>query len=371
MSFMPLALVPMWLLGLFSAALLGGGAFVVWEWYERELLGRGYLIAGVSMLGLALLGRLLVLLFHHVGREEPKAKRSGEVRRIRQADGRVLHTESYGPPDAQPIVLTHGWGLNSTEWYYARERLARRFRVIVWDLPGLGKSSKPPNNDYGLDTLARDLAAVLNLAGPKPAVLMGHSIGGMITLSLCRLFPESLGTTVASLVLVHTTYTNPVKTTTLSNVFRALQEPLLKPLMYVTVALAPLVWLLNWLSYLNGTMHLSTELQGFSGRETRGQLDFAALFMPLASPAVMARGMLAMFRFDETETLGKIQIPVLIVAGDRDPVLLPQASEYIDRSVKSAKLVTLSPAKHMGHMEQHDGFADLVVEFLGTPPVGT
>ncbi len=321
------------------------------------------------MLVVALFGRLLVLLFHRSGKPEPNARRSGDVQRIGQPDGRQLHVECFGHRDAQPIILTLGWGMNSTEWYYARESLAKRFRLIVWDLPGLGKSPKPPNNDYRLETLARDLAAVVKIAGPKPAVLMGHSTGGMITLTFCRLFADSLGTTVASLVLVHTTYTNPVKTTTLSNLFSALQKPLLEPLMYVTIALSPVLWLLNWLSYLNGTMHLSTELQGFSGRETSGQLDFASRFMPLASPAVMARGMLAMFRFDETKTLETIEIPVLVVAGDRDPVLLAEASEFIDRSVKSAKLVTLSPAKHMGHMEDHERFDDLVVDFLGTPPL--
>jgi len=59
--------------------------------------------------------------------------------------------------------------------------------------------------------------------------------------------------------------------------------------------------------------------------------------MPLASPAVMARGMLAMFRFDETKTLETIEIPVLVVAGDRDPVLLAEASEFIDRSVRKVR----------------------------------
>ena len=45
--------------------------------------------------------------------------------------------------------------------------------------------------------------------------LLGHSIGGMIVLTFCRQFPKALGTTVNSLTLVHTTYTNPLRTTTL------------------------------------------------------------------------------------------------------------------------------------------------------------
>ena len=100
--------------------------------------------------------------------------------------------ECYGPADAPPVVMTHGWGCDSTEWFYPKKNLAGRFRLIIWDEPGLGLSKKPNNNDYRLEKLAADLEAVLTFAGDQPAILVGHSIGGMITLTFCKLFPESL-----------------------------------------------------------------------------------------------------------------------------------------------------------------------------------
>ena len=104
------------------------------------------------------------------GDEDPKSDRGGEVQRLRRPDGSELQVECYGPPDAPPIVLTHGWGVNSTEWYYVKKHLADRFRLIVWDLPGLGLSKKPDNNDFRLEKLAADLDAVLAArpaAGPR------------------------------------------------------------------------------------------------------------------------------------------------------------------------------------------------------------
>jgi len=79
--------------------------------------------------------------------------------------------------------------------------------------------------------------------------------------------------------------------------------------------LSPIVWLMNWLSYLNGSLHISVELSGFTGTETRGQLDFSALLSAMGWPAVLARGTLAMLKYDETATLGKINVPSLIVVG--------------------------------------------------------
>jgi len=69
--------------------------------------------------------------------------------------------------------------------------------------------------------------------------------------------------------------------------------------------LSPIVWLMNWLSYLNGSLHI-VELSGFTGTETRGQLDFSALLSAKGWPAVLARGTLAMLKYDETATLGRL-----------------------------------------------------------------
>ena len=305
--------------------------------------------------------------------EDPRPDRTGEVHTIRRPDGSELRVECYGPADAPPIIFTHGWGANGTEWFYQKQHLTDRFRLIVWDEPGLGLSKKPDNNDYRLENLAADLEAVLAFAGNRPAVLVGHSIGGMITLTFCKVFPEALGSRVAGLVLAHTSYTNPVRTTQMAALYTAIEKPVLIPLMYLTIALWPLAWLMNWMSYLNGSAHRSTHKSSFSGNETRGQLDFVARFMPHGRPDVLARGMLGMIAYDATAALAGINVPTLVVVGDQDTTTKPEAGEFIARHVPGADLATLSPAKHMGLLEHHDRFDRLVREFAATcqaAPVG-
>ena len=189
-----------------------------------------------------------------------------------------------------------------------------------------------------MEKLSRDLEAVLRLAGERPAILLGHSIGGMIILTFCRLFPEALSTRVRAIALVQTTYTNPVRTTKMTGVFTALEGSVIVPLLYLTIWLSPLVWLSNWMSYLNGSALLSTKSSGFAGTETWEALNFVTRFQLQASPAVLARGMLGMLHYDATAALKAIKGPVLVLAGEtEDPVCTPEASERMRWDIPERK----------------------------------
>lgn len=360
---MPLDFLLRWLSGLLTIALLGGAAYILYQWYEGELVSDRWLVLGAVLLLWSCLGFLLILLFRRPSRDEPKPIRSDRVQRLARPDGSEIQVEFYGSNDAPTIILTHGWGPDSTVWYYAKQQLTDQFRVIVWDLPGLGKSQKPKNRDYSLEKYARDLEAVLSVAGNQPVVLLGHSMGGMILLTFCRLFPEHLGRRVAGLIVVDATYTNPLKTTILSKLLLALQKPVLEPLLHLAIAVAPLLWLTSWLSYLNGFTLLTTEISGFTGRETRGQLNFSTLIGLKASPGILARGTLAMLRFDETATLPQISVPTLVVVGKSDIATRPFANQRISQSIPQAELAVLAPAGHMGLMERNQQFAEMVQAF--------
>nr|WP_157210731.1 alpha/beta hydrolase [Verrucomicrobium spinosum] len=284
---------------------------------------------------------------------------------LKRPDGSGLYVEVHGTADGIPLVLTHGWGLHGAEWNDLKRDLGDRFRLIVWDEPGLGRSSRPSNRDYSIEKLSHDLHAVVEFAGggKTPVVLVGHSIGGMINLTFCRLYPAFLGTKVMGIVLTHTTPTNPTRTTSRAALYTALETPVLRPLMYLTIALSPLLWILNWLAYRNGLAHLSVMRGSFAGTETWEQVDFAAGFQTQASPAVVARGMLGMMSYDALPTLPAIGIPALIVAADKDSTTLPEASKVMEANIPNARMMTLSPAKHLGLIEHHQTFALAVSEF--------
>lgn len=106
-----------------------------------------------------------------------------------------------GPVDAPPVILVHGWSLDSTIWFYAKRDLARRFRVIVWRHRGLGDSRVDSTSAVRVFNMAEDLATVLRHAGNRPAVLVGHAIGSMIIQTWSAIIPRRCGKWLASCCL--------------------------------------------------------------------------------------------------------------------------------------------------------------------------
>lgn len=110
-------------------------------------------------------------------------------------------------------------------------------------------------------------------------------------------------------------------------------------------------------------MYITTEISGFTGRETRGQLDFATRLGLMASPGVLARGVLAMLRFDETRMLPNISVPTLVIAGESDIATLATANRRLSTDIPRGELVLLRPAGHMGLMERNVQFAEAIRSF--------
>ena len=95
---------------------------------------------------------------------------------IKAADGTDLFYNDWG--SGKPIVLIHGWPLNSEMWEYQAPVLAAsNYRVIAYDRRGFGKSGQPWSG-YDYDTMAGDLHAVMEALDLQGATLIGFSMGG-------------------------------------------------------------------------------------------------------------------------------------------------------------------------------------------------
>jgi pimeloyl-ACP methyl ester carboxylesterase len=104
---------------------------------------------------------------------------------IETTDGVRLFYKDWGT--GHPIVLVHGWCINCDSWEYVMTNLvARGFRCVAFDLRGCGRSDQPWNG-YDYDTLAADLASLIEALNLRDVTLAGHSMaGGLIMRYLAR-----------------------------------------------------------------------------------------------------------------------------------------------------------------------------------------
>lgn len=370
---MPLLIIARVFFSCLSLAVLGAAAYLGWTWYEGNLVlrGDGVLIrvrddwrlwVSIALFGWSALGRFITTPLLATRDKDPTRPQRSGGRVIEGADGAKLYVEIHGPESAPCIVLTHGWGLDSTVWYYARRDLAKQYRVVSWDLPGMGRSH-PSNASHAisLSAFAKNLAVVMKLGGTQKVILVGHSIGGMTIQTLAREYPEVMTDGAAGIVLLNTTYTNPLKTMVFSGLVQAL-SPVIKVVMHATRLLQPFAWLSAWQSYFSGSAHIAERL-GFGGDVTHSQLEHATLLGVRNPPGNQARGNLAMFEWDATEALAKTPIPILVIGGDKDIVTKVEASRRIASTLADATLKVVPGANHMGFMEQAQTYNAAISDF--------
>jgi pimeloyl-ACP methyl ester carboxylesterase len=107
-------------------------------------------------------------------------------------EGIALAYTVYGLATAPPVCLVHGYCDRGSVWAAIAQALASDYRVIVPDLPGFGASELPSMlaTSPSIAGYADGLQAVLDHAGSKRAVLIGHSMGGYVSLAYAERLPN-------------------------------------------------------------------------------------------------------------------------------------------------------------------------------------
>jgi len=119
----------------------------------------------------------------------PPPPGSGEPAvRVASWEGTRVSYEDAGLGD-EALVLIHGWAGSTVSWKHQFPVLAERARTLVIDLPGHGASDPPPEG-YSFRAFADAVAAVMDDAGVRRGVIVGHSNGTPVALQFYRRYPE-------------------------------------------------------------------------------------------------------------------------------------------------------------------------------------
>jgi 3-oxoadipate enol-lactonase len=238
----------------------------------------------------------------------------------------------------EALLLVHGLGASSELWCNQFEAFGRRFRIIAPDLRGFGRSDKPKTAGcYSIDKFADDLIQLVRTLGIGKLHYLGTSMGGFIGQAISLREPDLLG----RLILVHTAAKMSIPRQILDARLKALREMTMDDYarMVAEQALADgaVSKLFDWLSKMIAA---------------NDRISYAQVLNE------------ALAGFDLSKELSKIKLPALIVVGDQDRVIPPQAGYELAAGIQGAKVYTLKHAGHIGYAEQPGTFNDLILSFL-------
>jgi len=236
------------------------------------------------------------------------------------------------------LVLIHGLGGNGQTWESQVPLLARRYHVLTWDVRGHGQSDKA-DGDYSAGLFASDLAALLRTLGIPSAFVLGHSMGGVISLRFALDFPDMcdaliVSSSTAELNPQATEYWQDVAATVLENGIEA-------------VAFEP--------SRLFS--------KGFVERNPGAVEEFSEMRL-VNDPSCYAKAALAMSNYNYNAELDRICCPTLIIVGDEDILTPPGGSVRMSRLIPGSKLIILEGCGHVSYVEQPEVFSKAVLDFL-------
>jgi 4,5:9,10-diseco-3-hydroxy-5,9,17-trioxoandrosta-1(10),2-diene-4-oate hydrolase len=113
-----------------------------------------------------------------------------------KAGGLELHFNEAGPADGEPVVFLHGGGPGASSWSNFHQNLpafAERYRCLLVDMPGFGRSDKPELDKQFFEFAAEAVVALLDELGVAKAHFVGNSLGGGTSLRLALDHPDRVG----------------------------------------------------------------------------------------------------------------------------------------------------------------------------------
>ena len=108
-----------------------------------------------------------------------------------------LHYVDWGTPGAPPLLMVHGGRDHCRSWDWLAQSLADRYHIIAPDLRGHGDSQWLVGGSYVLPDYVYDLAQLVRQTNIAPVSIIGHSLGGMISLQYAGLYPQNVHKIVA------------------------------------------------------------------------------------------------------------------------------------------------------------------------------
>ncbi|MEM7154212.1 MAG: alpha/beta hydrolase [Myxococcota bacterium] len=269
-------------------------------------------------------------------------RRIGRLRLHETRAGRfVVPLLDGGPPsDEAPVVLVHGFSDTKDSFVDVARLLTGSRRVILPDLPGFSDASQPVDHHYDLPGISEVLYEALRAYGLGPVHLVGNSLGGAVVAHLALEHPQW----VRSLCLVGSAGVAMPIPSALQRHIEAGYNPFV---IRSADEYGPFVRMVVERMPPGATLVQSLMAERFFARRAMNQKILDELLEG---------------DFDLTERLPELDVPTMILWGDRDRLVDLSAGRVFHRGIRDSRLVVMHGIGHCPQVESPRGTARRIVE---------
>jgi pimeloyl-ACP methyl ester carboxylesterase len=273
--------------------------------------------------------------------------------RFIEVNGLSVHYKEMG--HGQPaFILLHGFGASAYSWREVMGPFSELGRVIAYDRPAFGLTSRPMpgdwtgENPYSPEAQAAIVIGLMDALGIEKAWLVGNSAGGTVSVYTALTYPER----VAGLILVDAAiYTGGGSPAWARPLLGTPQMRRLGPLLARQIADSGDDFIRT--AYHDPSLVTEEILAGYRKPLNAHNWDRALWELTAASrPLGLA------------ERLTELNLPVLVLTGDDDRIVPTEESIRLGGEIPGAMLVVIQNAGHVPHEEKPDEFMQAVREFL-------
>ncbi len=255
------------------------------------------------------------------------------------ANGITINYELDGPEDAPVLIFSNSLATSLAMWNGQVAGLKDRFRILRYDNRGHG-STPVTEGPYTIGLLAQDLLGLMDVLGIEKASYCGLSKGGMIGQWLGINESHRL----EKLVVSNTASYFPNKEMWRDRIDMATNDGI------PAIAEASIG---RWFT------------PGYLERaDTKPTIDFVRAFILETNKDGYLSSSVAIRDMDFRDELKQIDVPTLVIIGEKDPATIPEYGELIATSVPGAKTFVVPDAAHLSNIEQPDIYTRTLLDFL-------
>ncbi|MBL8118355.1 MAG: alpha/beta hydrolase [Anaerolineae bacterium] len=259
----------------------------------------------------------------------------------------IVHYETYGR--GRPVLLLHGWLGSWALWRRTIEELGKEFRTYALDFWGFGESGDQ-GADFSVDNFVLLVNQFMDRLGIVKAPLVGHSMGGTVSLSAAIRRPEKVVKVIVIGSPIHGSSLSPLLKLAGRRTWMDLAET--SPTLFNT--------------FMSG---LRISLRGYSyllAKDGRALGNMFASDISKLTVGPFFESIATLRQTDLRPRMGEVKMPVLGIYGKRDLIVNPNQAKVLQQYAPHSKIAMFPDAGHFPMLDNPERFHQTVRDFLNS-----